>query len=292
MEFARASEAAAFLRTQVRELPEIAVICGSGLGGFADRVMDPKVVPTASVPHMKASTVQGHAGRLVFGHVGSARVVAVQGRLHTYEGHSIHDTTRIVRVLALLGVKTLVVTNAAGGINANFRVGDLMVISDHLNIPGMTGKNPLCGPNEAGFGGPRFLPTNDVYPHGLRHAFFTIADAHKLGRSVHEGTYAMLTGPTYESAAEVRFLRTIGADAVGMSSVPEAIVAVHSGMTVFGLSLITNVAIEAPPRSGRLPPTTDKVEEPDHEEVVAVAGEAARDVELLISEFVQKTTAK
>lgn len=288
MEYAKAEEAAEFLRQKVRRRPVVGVICGSGLGGFAEQVQKPEVVATADIPHFKSSTVVGHAGKLVFGQISGKDIVAVQGRLHTYEGHSVHDTVRVVRVLALLGVKLLVVTNAAGGINQGYKVGDLMVISDHINLPGMVGVNPLRGPNESEFGGPRFLPTNNAYPHHLRHKFFQIADAAKLQRTVHEGTYMMLSGPTYESAAEVRLVARLGGDAVGMSSVPEVITALHCNMEVLGLSLITNVAIESAPRSGREAPTGKKVEEPDHSEVVEVAAAAAKDIELLVTEFVKQ----
>lgn len=294
--YAQAVEAANFIRTKTNNrTATYGVICGSGLGGFADRIQDAVEIPTTSIPHFKQSTVEGHAGTLVFGNVASTLnpekkqpVFAVKGRLHTYEGHSVQDTVFVVRVLAILGVKTLVVTNAAGGVNQNFKVGDLMVISDHINLPGMCGVNPLRGPNFGELGGPRFLPTNNAYSHDLRHKLFTIADdknARQLEREVHEGVYIMLTGPTYESGAEVRLIQNWGADAVGMSSVPEVLTALHSGMEVLGLSLITNVSIGTHPRSGRLPPTS-RPEEPNHAEVVEVAGKAAKDVEYLVTEFV------
>lgn len=288
MEHSKAQEAAEFLRQKVRCRPVIGIICGSGLGGLAERVQSPEYLPTIDIPHLKSSTVEGHAGKLVFGQIGGKSIVAVQGRIHIYEGYSVHDTVRVVRILALLGVKVLIVTNAAGGINQSYKVGDLMVISDHINLPGMVGVNPLRGPNESEFGGPRFLPTNNVYPHHLRHIFFQIADSTQLQRAVHEGTYTMLSGPTYESAAEVRLVAGLGGDAVGMSSVPEVITAVHSNMEVLGLSLITNVAIESKPRSGRQAPTHEKVEEPDHSEVVEVAAAAAKDIERLVMEFIKR----
>ena len=230
------ADAAAWVRGHVRAVPTVAVVLGSGLGAFADGVSDPQSFGYGDVPHWPASAVIGHAGRLVLGRVHERDVAVLAGRAHFYEGHDLGTVTFAVRVLGVLGVKTLILTNAAGGVNTSFTKGTLMVIDDHLNL---MGSNPLIGPNEDRFG-PRFPDMSEVYSRRLR----GIADAAAAdaGITVAHGVYAALHGPSYETPAEIRYLRGIGADAVGMSTVPEAIVARHMGMDVLGISCITNMA--------------------------------------------------
>jgi purine-nucleoside phosphorylase len=216
--------------------PQTAVILGSGLGDFADTLADAVVMPYGDLPHWPASNVVGHAGRLVIGTVAGRRVAALAGRVHAYEGHSLSTVVFATRVMGRLGVRELVITNAAGGVNTAFARGALMVIDDHINL---LGANPLMGDNDERFG-PRFPDMTEVYSKRLRR----IADdaAAARGLSLAHGVYAALGGPSYETPAEIRYLRAIGADAVGMSSVPEAIAARHMGLEVLGLSCITNMA--------------------------------------------------
>ncbi len=233
--YERAQHAARTIRVRRDEDFRVAVVLGSGLGAFADSLEDPLAVPYADIPGFARSTVQGHAGRLVLGRVASTPVAVMQGRFHFYEGYALEEVTFPVRVLGLLGVKSLVLTNAAGGLNNSFAEGALIVISDHLNL---MGTNPLLGPNDPRFG-PRFPDMTEVYDHEYQDA--AIGEAHGMGLELRRGIYAALSGPSYETPAEIRMLRLLGADAVGMSTVPEAIVARHQGMRVLGLSCITNM---------------------------------------------------
>ena len=217
--------------------PTVGIILGSGLGGLADEIEDPITIPYHVIPGFVGSTAPGHAGRLVIGQLGGKGVLAMQGRFHFYEGHDMAQVTFPVRVMRALGIGTLVVTNAAGGLNPTFQTGDLMALNDHIFLPGMAGQNPLRGPNDDSLG-PRFLPVVNSYTQALRD--IAQEEANKLGIRFHQGTYVMLTGPNFETRAEMRMLRAWGADAVGMSTVPEVIVAVHGGMRVLGISTITN----------------------------------------------------
>lgn len=233
--------AAEFIRGRVPTIPEVAVVLGSGLGEFASSLERSTSLQYGDIPHWPASRVIGHDGRLVIGD-GSGRPLAVlAGRVHYYEGHDLRTVTFATRVLGVLGVKVLILTNAAGGVNTSFSAGDLMVIDDHLNL---LGTNPLVGPNDERFG-VRFPDLTNVYSTRLR----TIADdaAAALGMELAHGIYAAWHGPSYETPAEVRYLRTIGADAVGMSTVPEAIVARHMRIEVLGISCITNLAAGVSP---------------------------------------------
>jgi len=230
------SNAAELLRSRIPFIPEIALVLGSGLGDFADTLEDTVRIPYAQIPGFPQPTVEGHSGALVFGKKQGRPVVAMQGRIHYYEGFSQQELTLPIRVLAALGVRSLILTNAAGGVNLNFRPGDLMLISDHINF---SGTNPLIGPNLDAFG-PRFPDTSDLYPKALRTAIQ--AKAESAGIALREGVYAMYSGPNYETPAEIRMFRTLGADAVGMSTVPEALVAGHCGLQVVGISCITNMA--------------------------------------------------
>ena len=228
--------AAAFVRTRSTALPTIAIVLGSGLGDFADTLQHQTAIPYADIPHWPVSTVVGHAGKLVIGEVAGKRIAVLSGRAHAYEGHPLSTVVFATRVMGRLGVTSLVLTNAAGGINTSFTQGALMVIDDHLNL---IGSNPLVGPNDARFGA-RFPDMTEVYSKRLR----GVADdaAATSGIALAHGVYAALHGPSYETPAEIRYLRTIGADAVGMSTVPEAIAARHMGMDVLGISCITNMA--------------------------------------------------
>jgi purine-nucleoside phosphorylase len=216
--------------------PKVGIILGSGLGAFADGLQAATVIPYAELPHFPVGSVPGHAGRLVLGSLRGEPIVAMQGRVHFYEGFSPHQVAFPARVLCSLGVKALVVTNAAGAINTAFQVGDLMAITDHLNLAGY---NPLIGPNEDGLG-PRFPDMTEAYAPALRGLLHQSAKA--LGLTLREGVYACLAGPSYETPAEIRMLRTLGADAVGMSTVPEVIAAAHMGVRVAGISCMTNLA--------------------------------------------------
>ena len=216
--------------------PKVLLILGSGLGALGDEVEDPVVVPYAEVPHMKRSTAPDHKGQFVFGRLSGKDVAVMQGRLHTYEGCSFADVSYPVRVLRLLGAETLIVTNAAGAVNREFDVGDIMLITDHIKLFGVS---PLCGPNLDEFG-PRFPDMSHVYTPALREAARKAAE--NLDIRLREGGYMYFPGPQYETPAEVRAARILGADAVGMSTVPEAITAAHCGMRVLGFTLCTNMA--------------------------------------------------
>lgn len=237
MELSRRIQAAAdYIRPFVKESPTVGLILGSGLGDFADTLEDRVVIPFAQIPDFPQATVEGHVGAFVFGKRQGKSVVALQGRLHFYEGHSQQTITIPVRVMAKLGVKQLILTNAAGGVNLNYYPGDLMLISDHINY---SGSNPLIGENMPEFG-PRFPDVSDLYSRDLRKTI--MLEAEKAGISLRQGVYMMFSGPNYETPAEIRMARVVGADAVGMSTVPEALVAAHSGMEVVGVSCITNMA--------------------------------------------------
>jgi purine-nucleoside phosphorylase len=232
----RVEAAAAAVRDRCGALPETAIVLGSGLGDFAETLLDAIATPYGELPHWPASRVAGHAGRLVVGTVAGTRVAALSGRVHFYEGHDLGAVVFATRVMGRLGVRRIILTNAAGGINTGFAQGGLMVIDDHIN---MLGSNPLVGANDDRFG-PRFPDMSEVYSRRLR----GIADAAARARQVPvtHGVYVAVHGPSYETPAEIRFFRTIGADAVGMSTVPEAIAARHMGVEVLGISCITNMA--------------------------------------------------
>jgi purine-nucleoside phosphorylase len=252
--YERVEEAAAAVRAACGPAPQIAIVLGSGLGDFADTVRDSIAVPYSALPRWPASNVVGHAGRLIVGTVAGKRVAALSGRVHLYEGHNLNTVAFATRVMGCLGVKQMILTNAAGGINTGFSQGALMIIDDHIN---MLGSNPLVGPNDERFG-QRFPDMSEVYSRRLR----GIADdsARARGIAVTHGVYVAVHGPSYETPAEIRFFRTIGADAVGMSTVPEAIAARHMGMEVLGISCITNMAAGVLPQ----PLVHDEVVETAH----------------------------
>ncbi|MEX1020018.1 MAG: purine-nucleoside phosphorylase [Litorilinea sp.] len=249
-------EAAHFILEQVEQSPTVGLILGSGLSTLADQIENPTAIEYGDIPYFPQSTAPGHAGRLVLGQLAGQQVCVMQGRFHFYEGYGLQQITLPVRVMQRMGVQTLIVTNAAGGVNPAFGVGDLMLIEDHINFLGMTGHNPLRGPNLEEFG-TRFPPVNRVYTARLRSLAAEVAHAH--GILLQRGVYVVVAGPNFESPAEIRFLRMAGADAVGMSTVPETLVAHHAGMAVLAISTITNVAIDE----------VDAVHEPSGEEVNA-----------------------
>ena len=249
----RIRAAAEYIQQRIPAAPSIGLILGSGLGDFADTLENRVVIPFSEVPDFPLPTVEGHAGAFVIGTLRGKTVLALQGRLHYYEGHPQSVITIPVRVMALLGVKQLIVTNACGGVNLNFTPGDLMLISDHINY---SGSNPLIGANLPEFG-PRFPDLSDVYTKRLRKIILTKAEEN--GIALRQGVYVMYSGPNYETPAEIRMFRTLGADAVGMSTVPEAIVAAHCGMEVVGISCVTNMA------AGVLP------QKLNHQEVIETA---------------------
>ncbi|MEA2575292.1 MAG: purine-nucleoside phosphorylase [Chloroflexia bacterium] len=239
--------------------PDVAIILGSGLGALADEVDAVASVPYGEIPGFVQSSVVGHAGRLVFGLLEGTRVAVMQGRVHFYEGLSLQQTTFPVRVLQALGAHTLIVTNAAGGLNPAFKPGDLMLIEDHINMLGWGGQNPLIGPNDPDMG-PRFLPMDPAYDPGLLRK--AEEAARECNLDLKRGVYIVLAGPNFETRAEMRALRQWGGDAVGMSTVPEVIVALHGGMKVVGISNITNMALP------------DNKEPVNHEDVLKVAAES------------------
>lgn len=235
-EFSRAERAAVFLKHKTKLRPKIALVLGSGLGAFADEFTAAFRIPYARIPHFPRSTAIGHAGQLVIGKVDGIDVVGMQGRVHLYEGYSAREVAFPVRVFQRLGVKALILTNAAGGIKKEFTQGRLVAISDHINLQGA---NPLIGANEEKFG-PRFPDMTVAYDNAFRELAKT--HARRLGIELPEGVYAGLAGPSYETPAEIRYLRAIGADLVGMSTVPEVLAARHGGMRVLGISCVTNAA--------------------------------------------------
>jgi purine-nucleoside phosphorylase len=266
--YAQVEEAASRLRPL--GVPDVAIVLGSGLGDFASALTDAITTPYADIPHWPASAVIGHAGKLVVGSLAGKRVAALSGRAHFYEGHDLRTVTFATRVLGMVGVKRVILTNAAGGINLDFKPGTLMVIDDHINL---LGSNPLVGANEERFG-VRFPDMTEVYSRRLR----GVADAASkaTGVAVAHGVYVALHGPSYETPAEIRYLRTIGADAVGMSTVPEALVARHMGLEVLGVSCITN------PAAGVLP------EPLHHDEVMAVANRVKGEFSRLLEGIIER----
>jgi len=234
--YERAQRAAEQIHSSAGARPTVAIVLGSGLGAFADELTESTSIAYKEIAGFAQATVEGHAGRLVIGKAGEVLIAAMQGRFHFYEGYALEDVTFPIRVLKSLGVRTLILTNAAGSLNTEFTPGTLMVISDHINLMGV---NPLIGPNDERFG-PRFPDLTSTYDPDLQS--IVIEEANGLNIDLRRGVYAALTGPSYETPAEIHMVRTLGADAVGMSTVPEAIVARHMDMRVIGISCITNLA--------------------------------------------------
>lgn len=249
-------QTADYIRAKVTEVPDTAIILGTGLGALVDHISDKQFIPYSEIPNFPVSTVEGHSGNLIFGKLGNRPVIAMQGRFHYYEGYDMKQVTFPVRVMKALGVKTLYVSNAAGGMNKEFRVGDIMIITDHINL---FPENPLRGKNYEELG-PRFPAMTEAYSHEL----IALADkvAAEKGIRVMHGVYVGTPGPTFETPAEYEYFRVIGGDAVGMSTVPEVIVANHAGIKVFGVSVITDLG-------GK-----DVTDVPTHEEVQLAAQKA------------------
>ncbi|KAM9808109.1 purine nucleoside phosphorylase 6 [Neosynchiropus ocellatus] len=276
-DFEEYQETADWLLAQTDLRPEVAIICGSGLGGLADLMENKAAFPYDTIPHFPVSTVEGHAGQLVFGSLQGRQCVCMQGRFHFYEGYDMKTVTYPVRVFSLLGVRTLIVTNAAGGLNSDFDVGDIMIIKDHINMPGFAGQSPLCGRNEARFGA-RFPCMSDAYDRELVALAREAAEEQGCGAFLREGVYVMVAGPAYETVAESRVLKLLGADAVGMSTVPEVVVARHCGLRVFGLSLITNKVVT----------DYESGERANHDEVLNTTRRRTQDLQQLVRCLVTK----
>ncbi|MGD2177890.1 MAG: purine-nucleoside phosphorylase [Anaerolineae bacterium] len=262
-------DAAASIREAIEIEPRVGLILGSGLSPLAESVENATTFPYQELPRFPVSTVEGHFGRFVLGHLEGQPAAVMQGRAHYYEGYSMAEITFPVRVMQLLGIEMLIVTNAAGGLDPQFRAGDVMLIHDHINLIGMAGLNPLRGPNLHQFG-PRFPNMSDAYDAQLGALARDVA--REQGVPLHEGVYICLAGPSYETMADLRFLRTIGADAVGMSTVPEVTVARHGGTRVLGLSGISNV----------LPAEGEPAVPTDHEEVLEAAEKLVPRLETII----------
>uniref|UniRef100_A0A3Q1EK64 Purine nucleoside phosphorylase n=1 Tax=Acanthochromis polyacanthus TaxID=80966 RepID=A0A3Q1EK64_9TELE len=261
--------------TQVR--PTVGIVCGSGLGGLAEMLKEPQVFKYSDIPNFPRSTVHGHAGRLVFGTLKGKPCVCMQGRFHLYEGYPIQKITLPMRVFKLMGVETMILTNAAGGLNQDYKVGDVMIIKDHINMPGFAGINPLAGPNDDRFG-VRFPCMSDAYDRKLRQMAHDVASDLGLSDFLKEGVYCVLGGPSFETIAECRMLHRLGADAVGMSTVHEVIVARHAGMRCFAMSLISNQAVM----------DYDSEEKANHEEVLETGRQRAEQLEKLVSTVVAR----
>ena len=257
-----------FIRSQIGEfVPQVGIILGTGLGGLAESIDVKYSIDYSSIPNFPVSTVEGHKGRLIFGELGGKQVVAMQGRFHYYEGYTMQQVTFPVRVMKLLGIKTLFVSNASGGINTSFRTGDLMIITDHINLM----PNPLIGRNMAELG-PRFPDMHNCYDKDLIAAATEIAAEHNI--KLQYGVYVGGTGPTFETQAEYRYFKAIGGDTAGMSTVPEVIVARHMSIPVFGVSVITNCGL------------SDELG--DHEDVQRQGAKAAEKMKTLFIEMVRK----
>jgi purine-nucleoside phosphorylase len=256
MDYNQIQNAVTFINDKLKQQPKIGLILGSGLGVLADDIENPVKIPYNEIPGFPVSTVEGHAGQLVCGQLSGVEVIVMQGRFHYYEGYSMDKVTFPVRVMKELGIEKLIVTNAAGGVNESFEPGDLVIITDHINN---MGTNPLIGPNDSRFG-VRFPDMSEAYSKNLRRIAKEVADKNKL--TIKEGVYVGNPGPVYETPAEVRMIRTMGGDAVGMSTVPEVIVARHSGLEVLGISCISNMAagiLDQPLSHDEVIETTEKV---------------------------------
>lgn len=264
-----------WLLERIDSRPQIAIVCGSGLGGLGERLTKKKIFPYKSIPNFPSSTVVGHKGNLIFGQLNNVDVVCMQGRFHAYEGYSNAVCTLPMKVFKLMNVKTVILTCAAGGINRSYNLGDIMMIKDHIALPAWTLQHPLVGENDERFG-PRFPAANKLYTRRLRDLFRQTSK--ELNIDIQEGVYVAQGGPSYETVSELRAFQMMGADAAGMSTAQEAIVAGYCGMQVFALALITNITIL----------DYDSDDAPNHEEVIDTANRRARDIEALVINFVSK----
>jgi purine-nucleoside phosphorylase len=269
----RIEASAALVRARITEAPEVAIILGTGLGGLAERIESPIAIEYGEIPGFPLSTVESHAGRLLSGKLAGRSVLAMQGRFHRYEGYSLQQATFPVRVMRQLGARILIVSNACGGMHPDWRAGDLMLIADHINL---LGDNPLAGPNDERLG-PRFPYSSALYDAALRALARTVAT--EQGIVLREGVYVAVAGPNLETRAEYRMLRTLGADVVGMSTVPEVLVASHGGMRVLGISIITDMCIP------------ETLEPASLERILAIAGEAEPKLTALVTGVVERLPA-
>lgn len=265
----KVQETVKFLKDKGIETPDFGIILGTGLGNFTDKIEIEIAIPYDEIVNFPVSTVEGHSGELIFGKIGTKKVIAMRGRFHYYEGWTIHETVFPVRVMKYLGVEKLIVSNASGGVNSKFKVGDIMVITDHINL---MPEHPLNGPNENRFG-PRFVDMHEAYSKKMISKMDVVSE--KLDIQLHKGIYLALQGPTFETPAEYKMVKNLGADAVGMSTVPEVIVAKHMGMECFGISIITDLGVEG------------IVESVSHEEVQEVAKKSEKIVGKLVEEFIK-----
>ncbi|KAK4054963.1 Purine nucleoside phosphorylase [Microbotryomycetes sp. JL221] len=282
--------------------PQVGIVCGSGLQGLAELIQDKHLVSYSSIAGFGESTVKGHQSALAFGYLGQNKtpVVCQLGRFHAYEGFPLDQVVYPMRVMKLLGIKVAIITNAAGGLDPQMKVGTIVAVQDHISLPSLTSWNPLIGPNRETLG-PRFPPMSDAYDFELRKLAFRLSDALNFPRdSIREGTYTWVAGPTYETKAEQRFLRAAGADVVGMSTIPEVIAARHSGVRVLVLSLVTNIVVNSPYKSAREAVdrerdegsssvedhAQDKEEVANHQEVLDVSARRADDMRALVEKIV------
>lgn len=277
-DFSDVEEICKTILNQTKHRPTIGIICGSGLSSLGDIVQEKDEIPYEKIQKFPKSTVRGHAGKLVLGALNGKTVVMMQGRTHLYEGYTVGQITLPVRVMAHLGVKTLIVTNAAGGLNQKYRIGDIMIVKDHINLAGLTGESPLRGANDERLG-TRFPAMSDAYDRSLVKT--AIETGHELGYKsfLQQGVYCAQVGPAFETPAECRFLNMVGADAIGMSTVHEVVVARHSGIQVLGLSLITNVAVLG---------YGDDVVHANHQEVLEAGKNRSGDMQKLVSAIIGK----
>jgi len=274
MQHERVTAIVTYLKSRVPFTPDVGIICGSGLGGLADTLKQPLVIHYSDIPQFPQTTVHGHAGDLVFGELGGKKVVCMKGRFHYYEGNSPATTGLPVRVMAALGVRVLIVTNAAGGVNPAYNVCDVMLLSDHIAFMGLAGLHPLVGDNDARFG-PRFPAVGTAYDSRLRSTMK--ACAAKLKFPLREGIYAGVSGPSYEAPAEISMIRTVGGDAVGMSTVFEVLTAAHASLPVLGFSLITNKCLA----------TGDNGAQPNHAEVLEAVAATGTKLQDLVESFLR-----
>jgi purine-nucleoside phosphorylase len=265
----RVKETTAFIQSKVSVSPEVGIILGTGLGGLTKDIVNQEILNYGDIPNFPVSTVEGHHGRLIFGDLGGKKVVAMQGRFHFYEGYDMKEVTFPVRVMKYLGVKHLFVSNASGGVNPDFEIGDLMIINDHINLL----PNPLIGPNNSEFG-PRFPDMSQTYDHSLIALAQEIAGKHGIKTQI--GCYVGTTGPTFETPKEYQYFRIIGGDTVGMSTVPEVIVARQMGLPVFAISIITDLGV------------LGKIVEVTHEEVQRIGMQAEKKMTLIMEEMLQR----
>jgi len=271
--FTKVSEAVDFIRSRITILPEAGIVLGTGLGGLTREITGQVIIPYEEIPHFPASTVEGHAGELIIGRLNNRPVVAMRGRFHFYEGYSLHEVVFPIRVMKFLGIRFLVLSNASGGLNPGFEVGDMMFLEDHINMMNLMMENPLKGPHDEKFG-PRFPDmTNPYHPRLLGKAEEI---AHSLNISYRKGVYVSVTGPTFETPSEYRYMRFLGADAVGMSTVPEAIAACQMSLPVFAVSVISDLGVEG------------KIVEITHKEVI----DAASLVEPRMTELIKVLVAE